>query len=177
MPKVDVEKLVFLDESGVNTNMSRRYARSIIGQRANDAIPLNTGKSTTILSSVRLDGTIVPVLFVGAVNRDRFLDYLKEHLVPTLQPGDIVIMDNLRTHKVDGVAALIQSAGAVPVYLPPYCPDLNPIEEMCSKIKAYLRKVKARSSVLLVQAIKDAFSTVSVSDIFGWFEHAGYSYS
>ena len=177
MPKVDVEKLVFLDESGVNTNMSRRYARSIIGQRANDAIPLNTGKSTTILSSVRLDRTIVPVLFADAVNRDRFLDYLKEHLVPTLQPGDIVIMDNLRTHKVDGVAALIQSAGAVPVYLPPYCPDLNPIEEMWSKIKAYLRKVKARSSVLLVQAIKDAFSTVSVSDIFGWFEHAGYSYS
>ena len=177
MPKVDAGKLVFLDESGVNTNMSRRYARSIIGQRANDAIPLNTGKSTTILSSVRLDGTIVPVLFTGAVNRDRFLDYLKEHLVPTLQPGDLVIMDNLRTHKVDGVATLIQSAGAVPVYLPPYSPDLNPIEEMWSKIKAYLRKVKARSSDLLVQAIKDAFSTVSVSDIFAWFEHAGYSCS
>ena len=177
MPKVDVGKLVFLDESGVNTNMSRRYARSAIGQRANDAIPLNTGKSMTILSSIRLDGTIIPVFFAGAVNRERFKDYLKEHLVPKLNPGDIVIMDNLRTHKVNGVATLIKSAGAFSIYLPPYSPDLNPIEEMWSKIKAYLRKVKARVSDKLEQAVIDAFSTVSVSDISGWFEHAGYSYS
>ena len=177
MPEVAAGRLVFLDESGVNTNMSRRYARSAIGQRANDAIPLNTGKSTTILSSVRLDGTIIPVFFAGAVNQERFAHYLKEHLIPTLKPGDIVIMDNLRTHKVDGVAALIQSVGAFPLYLPPYSPDLNPIEEMWSKIKAYLRKVKARVSNKLDQAIIDAFSTVSLSDISGWFEHSGYSYS
>jgi transposase len=177
MPKADVRKLVFLDESGVNTNMSRRYARAAIGQRANDAIPLNTGKSTTILSSVRLDGTTVPVVFAGAVNREKFKEYLKTHLVPTLKPGDIVIMDNLRTHKVDGVAELIQSAGAFLIYLPPYSPDLNPIEEMWSKIKAYLRKVKARTSGTLENAIKDAFACVSVTDIFGWFSHSGYSYS
>jgi transposase len=177
MPKVDARQLVFLDESGVNTNMSRRYARSAVGQRANDGIPLNTGKSTTILSSVRLDGTTVPIFFAGAVNREKFKEYLKDHLVPTLKPGDIVIMDNLRTHKVDGVAELIQSAGAFPVYLPPYSPDLNPIEEMWSKIKAYLRKVKARTSGALEKAIVDAFACISVSDIFGWFSHSGYSYS
>jgi transposase len=157
--------------------MSRRYARAIIGQRANDGIPLNTGKSTTILSSVRLDGTTVPVVFPGAVNQVKFKEYLRDYLVPTLSPGDVVIMDNLRTHKVDGVAALIQSAGAFLVYLPPYSPDFNPIEEMWSKIKAYLRKVKARASDTLEIAIADAFALVSISDILGWFSHSGYSYS
>ena len=103
------------------------------------------------------------MFFAGAVNRERFKDYLKDHLVPTLKPGDIVIMDNLKTHKVDGVATLIESAGAFPIYLPPYSPDLN--------------KVKARVSDKLEQAIIDAFSSVSVSDISGWFEHSGYSYS
>ena len=169
------DKLLFLDESGVNTNMSRLYARARGGQRANDGIPLNTGASTTILSSVRLSGETVYTTFPGAVNAERFKEYLRELLVKSLRPGDIVIMDNLRSHKVTGVAELIASAGATVLYLPPYSPDLNPIEQMWSKIKAFLRMVKARSVHALLSAIPLAFSSVACSDISGWFKHAGYS--
>lgn len=172
---IPLGKLVFLDESGVNTNMSRRYAWAFGGKRAVDAVPLNKGKSTTILSSVRLDGTTVPTVFSGAVNRDKFKEYLRHCLVPSLHTGDVVIMDNLPCHKVDGVSDLIEQAGAIVLYLPPYSPDLNPIEMMWSKVKAFLRMCKARSFDSLLAAIPDAFSTVSISDIQGWFSAAGYS--
>jgi transposase len=141
--------------------MSRRYARSLLGERAHDAIPLNRGKATTIVSSVRLDGP-------------RFRDYVESHLAPTLHEDDIVVMDNLPTHKVSGIREAIEAVGAHLVYLPPYSPDLNPTEEMWSKIKAFLRKVKARSQNALLLAIPDAFHAVCVSDILGWFSHAGY---
>lgn len=173
--EMDLSKLVFLDESGVNTNMSRLYARAQGGARANDAVPLNTGVSTTILSSVRANGETIYTAFSGAVNGERFKEYLRELLVASLRPGDIVIMDNLRSHKVAGVAELIASAGAVILYLPPYSPDLNPIEQMWSKIKAYLRMLKARTVDTLLAAIPDAFACVSISDIAGWFDACGYS--
>jgi transposase len=173
--EMDTSKLVFLDESGVNTNMSRRYGRALGGERAVDAIPLNKGQSTTILSSIRLDGTMVPMIFPGAVNREIFKDYLRDYLAQALRPGDIVIMDNLPAHRVDGVAELIEETGAHVLYLPPYSPDFNPIEMLWSKIKAYLRMVKARTVDALHSAIPSAFSTVSTSDIRGWFNAAGYS--
>lgn len=172
---MDISKLVFLDESGVNTNMSRLYARAQGGKRANDAVPLNTGVSTTMLSSVRASGEKVYTTFSGAVNGERFKKYLRELLIASLRPGDIVIMDNLRSHKVDDVAQLIASAGAVILYLPPYSPDLNPIEQMWSKIKAFLRMAKARTVDALLAAIPFAFAAVSVSDISGWFAACGYS--
>lgn len=172
---INPQKLVFLDESGVNTNMSRSYARAKGGQRATDAIPLNTGTSTTILSSVRLDGETVFTTFSGAVNGERFKEYLRELLADSLRAGDIVIMDNLRAHKVTGVAELIEATGATVLYLPPYSPDLNPIENMWSKIKAFLRMVKARTLDALQAAIPLAFSSVSTDDIRGWFHHTGYS--
>ena len=167
--------LVFLDESGVNTDMTRLYARAKGAQRAYDSTPLNTGTSTTILSSIRLDGECVYTTFSGAVNGERFKEYLRESLVASLHPGDIVIMDNLRSHKVDGVADLIKSAGASVLYLPPYSPDFNPIEEMWSKIKAFLRMTKARSVDTLLRTIPLAFDCVSSADILVWFLHAGYS--
>jgi transposase len=167
--------LVFIDESGVNTDMTRRYARAKDGQRANDHTPLNTGKTTTIVSSVRTDGTTVPVFLSGAMNGEKFSEYVEQHLVPTLHCGDIVVMDNLRSHKVDGIRQAIENAGATVLYLPPYSPDLNPIEQMWSKIKAFLRKVKARSQESLLLALPDAFASVSVEDIIGWFHHCGYS--
>lgn len=173
--EMDLSKLVFLDESGVNTNMSRLYARAEGGARANDAVPLNTGVSTTILSSVRLNGEKVYTTFSGAVNGERFKEYLRELLSRSLRSGDIVIMDNLRSHKVAGVTELIEAVGATTLYLPPYSPDLNPIEHMWSKIKSYLRMVKARSVVSLLAAIPLAFSTVSISDIVGWVGACGYS--
>lgn len=172
---MDVPHLVFLDESGVNTDMTRLYARAPGGERAVDAIPLNTGVSTTILSSVRMDGELVFTAFPGAVNSERFKAYLEEYLIRTLRPGDIVIMDNLRTHKVSGVSEIIESVGAAVLYLPPYSPDLNPIEQMWSKIKSYLRKAKSRTVNALYSAIPEAFASVSPSDISGWFSACGYS--
>lgn len=115
--------------------------------------------------------------FSGAVNRDRFLNYVTNYLVTSLHPGDIVIMDNLRTHKVDGVRQTIESAGAKLLYLPPYSPDFNPIEMLWSKIKSILRKWKARTTDLLYPSISQAFTRVSLSDISGWFSEAGYLHS
>lgn len=171
---VPAAKYVFIDESGVNTNMSRRYARSLQGSRAHDAIPLNRGKTTTIVSSMRLDGTTVSMLIDGSMNGETFKDYVQNHLVPYLHKGDVVVMDNLACHKVAGVREAIEAAEAHAVYLPPYSPDLNPIEEMWSKIKAYLRKVKARSQDSLLPAISAAFQLVCTDDIAGWFAHSGY---
>jgi transposase len=172
---MDADKLIFLDESGSNTNMSRLYARAKGGERADDAIPLSKGESTTILSSMRLSGETAYTTFSGAVNGERFKEYLKNILAPTLRPGDIVIMDNLRSHKVSGVTEIIESVGASVLYLPPYSPDFNPIEQMWSKIKAYLRMTKARSVDALLNAIPLAFGTIRTSDVFSWFKHAGYS--
>lgn len=155
--------------------MARRYARSLQGSRAHDAVPLNRGKTTTIVSSMRLDGTTIPMLIDGAMNGEKFKDYVRSHLVPHLRKGDVVVMDNLACHKVTGVREAIEEAEAHVVYLPPYSPDLNPIEEMWSKIKAYLRKVKARSLDNLLPAISAAFLLVCINDIRGWFGHSGYS--
>lgn len=142
---LDVSKLVFLDESGVNINLTRRYGRAIGKERVYDYAPLNTPKSTTMLSSIHMDGTIIHQKFSGAVNREHFLNYVSNYLAPSLHPGDIVIMDNLCTHKVDGVQQAIQSAGAQVLYLPLYSPDFNPIKMLSSKIKSILRKCKART--------------------------------
>jgi transposase len=174
---IDASKLVFLDESGVNTDMTRRYGRSKNGLRVYDHTPLNTGKTTTILSSIRIDGSTVPVFLQGALNGELFKEYIEQHLAPTLHEGDIVVMDNLRCHKVSGIREAIEKVGAYVLYLPPYSPDLNPIEEMWSKVKAFLRKVKARSIPALLSALPTAFSAVAIQDILGWFRHGGYSCS
>ena len=173
---IDASRLVFLDESGVNTDMTRRYARAKNGQRANDHTPLNTGKTTTIVSSVRTDGTTVPIFLSGSLNGETFKDYIEQHLAPTLHEGDIVVMDNLRCHKVKGIKQAIEKAGAHILYLPPYSPDLNPIEQMWSKIKSLLRKVKARSIDALLKALPVAFNAITVQDILGWFHLDGYSF-
>ena len=174
---LDVSKLVFLDESGVNINLTRRYGRAIGKERVHDYAPLNTPKSTTMLSSIRMDGTMIHKEFSGAVNREHFLDYVTNSLTPSLHSGDIVIMDNLRTHKVDGVQQTIQSVGAQVLYLPPYSPDFNPIEMLWSKIKSILRKLKARTLSQLHSSIPKAYSLISLSDIFAWFRETGYLYS
>lgn len=166
--------LVFLDESGVNTNLTRRYGRARGKARVKDSAPLNTPKTTTIVSSVRADGTTVPKFFSGSMDGNMFLDYIQHELVPSLHAGDLVIMDNLRCHKVKGVREAIQQVGAQLLYLPPYSPDFNPIEMMWSKLKAVLRKVKARTVDSLLEALPKAFRTISVSDILGWFREAGY---
>jgi transposase len=171
---MDAEKLVFLDESGVNTGMTRLYGRGKPGARLVDYVPDVRFERTSILSSVRLNGEIAPLVFEGSLNGELFKEYVSQCLIPTLQEGDVVIMDNLTSHKVEGIAELITAAGASVVYLPPYSPDLNPIEMMWSKVKAYLRKAKARTRQALDDAIATALGLVSQTDISGWFTKDGY---
>ena len=174
-PKMNIEQLVFLDESGVNTGMTRLYGRSFSNERIIDYTPDVRFERTTILSSIRVNGNMVPLVFEGALNGEFFKAYISQCLAPTLNKGDIVIMDNLTSHKVKGVIEPIIAAGASVIYLPPYSPDLNPIELMWSKMKAHLRKVKARTKELLEIAIAEALEHITISDIMGWFNENGYS--
>jgi transposase len=171
---MEIDRLVFLDESGINTAMTRLYGRGPTDERVVDYAPDARFEQTSILSSFRTNGDMVPLVYKGALTGELFVAYVKQFLAPTLREGDVVIMDNLTSHKVKGVIDPILAAGASVVYLPPYSPDLNPIEMMWSKVKAYLRKVKARTDDLLNTAIADALELVSPSDILAWFNEVGY---
>lgn len=129
-----------------------------------------------MISSVRLDGTTACMTIEGAANTEVFQAYVREMLVPSLRPGDIVVMDNLGAHKNELTLALIEQAGAEVRFLPAYSPDLNPIEMMWSKVKALLRKAQARSHPDLLAAIASALSAVTPNDALGWFTHCGYSF-
>jgi len=172
---MDSKSLIFLDESGINIGMTRLYGRAFGEGRVVDYVPDVRYDRLSILSSVRLDGTIVPLTYNGTLDGSLFSAYVSQCLAPTLKEGDIVIMDNGSPHKVKGVVETIESKGAFVLYLPAYSPDLNPIEKMWSKIKSYLRKVKARTLDALYEALKDALNAVSISDIKGWFTAANYS--
>ena len=172
---MEIDKLVFLDESGTNTGMTRLYGRAPSDERVVDYTPDVRFERTSILSSVRANGDLVPLVYEGALNGDLFKAYISQCLVPTLRKGDIVIMDNLTSHKVAGVVDPIIAAGAQVVYLPPYRPDFNPIEMMWSKVKAYLRKVKARTKESLEKAIVEALDLVTTDNILAWFKECGYS--
>ena len=164
-----VEHLVFLDESGVNTDLTRLYGRALSSQRAVDHAPLNTPRTTTVLSSIRLDGEKAFTTYQGGTTGERFVQYLKETLLPTLRPGDIVVMDNMRSHHVKAVREILEAKGMKVLYLPPYSPDLNPIEKMWSKMKAILRKWKIRCLEQLPDAIERALACVSQLDCLHWF--------
>jgi len=172
--ELDLRRLVFLDESGARTNMTRLYGRSFDGQRVPDSVPHGHWCTTTMVSSVRLDGSTAPMVIEGPTDADVFEAYVQQVLLPTLGPGDIVVMDNLSPHKTSAVAEAIEAAGAEVWFLPPYSPDLNPIEKMWSKIKAFLRKAEARTYETLVAAIGAALATVTTSDAFNWFVSCGY---
>ena len=169
-----VRKLVFLDESGTNINMSRSYGRALGGARVVDKVPFSKPKSTTILSTMRLDGSIAYTTYEGGTKRDNFIAYLKDTLIPTLKPWDIVVMDNLRTHHMEEVRTVLAESKILLMYLPPYSPDLNPIEMLWSKVKAYLRKVKKRTVEALTAAIEQAMKQITPEDCKGWFRKAGY---
>jgi len=173
---MDPSKLVFIDECSVNTGMTRLYGRAEIGERVIDHAPEKT-ETQTIVSSVRLDGETVPLVLDKALNGESFKVFVGECLVPTLRDGDIVIMDNLSSHKVKGIKELIEegSVKARLMYQPRYSPELNPIEEMWSKLKGHLKKVKARTLDTLLDAISEGLDLISKNDIAGWFEHSGYS--
>ena len=167
--------LVFLDESGCNTDMTRRYAYSLGGSRAVDSTPLSKPKNTTILSSIQLDGTLHYTTFSGGTTVEHFKHYLKDILLPHLNCDSVLVMDNMKSHHAKAVKDLLDSSGVRYIYLPPYSPDLNPIEKLWSKVKALLRKFKARSLDALPNAIQHAFQNVSPSDCSGWFRSCGYA--
>jgi len=167
--------LVYIDETSIDTGRTRFYGRAPSNERVIDHTPDVRFERTTLLSSVRTDGTIVPMIFDGSLNGELFVRYIADFLAPTLKPGDLVIMDNLSSHKVSGVLEAFKDTGASVRYLPPYSPDLNPIEKMWSKIKAYLRKRKARDIDALEKALAEALDTVSRSDILAWVRECGYS--
>lgn len=166
--------MVFLDESGVNTNLTRLYGRTLSSQRAVDHTPLNTPQTTTVLSSIRLDGEKAFTTYQGGTSGERFVQYLKETLLPTLKPGDIVVMDNMRSHHVKAVRELLEGKGMKVLYLPPYSPDLNPIEKMWSKMKALLRGWKIQNLEALPDAVRMALASVSPLDCHHWFAASAY---
>jgi transposase len=167
--------LKFIDEAGATLAMTRLYGRARPGERVVDSVPQNYGLSQTMLACLSLGGVSAPWVIEGAVDGEVFLTWVREVLGPTLQPGDVVVMDNLAAHKVVGVEQSITARGARLIYLSPYSPDFNPIERCWSKIKTYLRKAKARTIETLIGAIKQALATISESDALAWFAHCGYT--
>jgi len=172
---MDLDSLVFIDESGAKTNMTRLYGRAMAGQRAVDNTQSGHWHTTTMISSVRFDGSTACMVVDGATNKDVFEAYVEQILLPSLKAGDIVVLDNLSAHKNQRVRELLKSVGAELWYLPAYSPDLNPIEKMWSKVKSILRMLKARTKEALIEAIAKALDMVTASDAKGWFESCGYA--
>ena len=168
-------RLVFVDESGANTKMTRLRGRALGGRRLVARIPHGHYQTSTLISGMRLNGPCAPWLFEGPMNGEMFLAWVAQGLAPTLQKGDVVIMDNLATHKIRGIVDAIEAAGARLLYLPPYSPDFNPIENMWSKIKQILRSLAPRTQTDLLEAAKLAFNAITPADCLGFFLHARYA--
>lgn len=168
--------MIFLDESGAKTNLTRLCGRAPKGRRVHASTPHGRWQTTTMISSIRLDGMTACMTLEGTTDTESFRAYIEAVLVPTLRPNDIVVMDNLSPHKSDPTLALITRAGAHVRFLPAYSPDLNPIEKMWSKVKALLRGIEARTPADLVKAIGQALGQVTAQDALGWFVSCGYSF-
>ena len=168
--------LVFLDESAAKTNMIRLWGRAQRGTRVHDSAPAGHWGTTTLIGSLRVDGTTACMTIEEATDTEVFRAYVRQVLAPTLRTGDVVVMDNLSPHKSDPTLALIIQAGAQVLFLPAYSPDLNPIEKMWSKVKALLRAIEARTPADLVRAIGQALAQVTAQDALGWFVSCGYSF-
>jgi transposase len=150
---LNIDRLVFIDETWAATNMTRKRGRAPRGERLVAGVAHGHWKTTTFVGALRTSGLTAPAVFDGAINGQSFLAYVHEVLVPTLRPGDIVILDNLSSHEIQGVRAAIEAVGGEVRYLPPYSPDLDPIEQLFSKLKALLRKISARTVPALWDAI------------------------
>ena len=173
---VPTESFVFLDESGAKTNMTRLYGRAPKGERCVDHTPHGHWKTLTMLSAIRHEGVIedATVVVDGAMDGATFLAYVEQCLAPSLEPGDVVVMDNLPSHKVAGVREAIEAAGAELWYLPPYSPDYNPIEKLWSKVKAWLRRVSAQTFDTLSAAVAAALRAVADDECRNYFTSCGY---
>jgi transposase len=172
--EVRTERLVFVDECSTNTSLAPLYAWSRRGERAFCSVPRNWGANITLLASMSVGGMGPCLAVEGPTTREVFETYLEEVLVPSLKAGQVVVMDNLSSHKGSRVRELIEGRGCELLYLPPYSPDLNPIEEAFAKLKALLRKAGARTREALIEAIGRALGAVSAKDAHGFFKHRGY---
>jgi len=173
--KVNAERLVFVDEMGTNVSLSPLYGWSRRGERAFGSTPRNWGKNLTLLASITVVEGIGPCLAVeGTTTRVVFEAYLERALAPSLRPGQVVVMDNLSAYKGGRVREIIESRGCELLYLPPYSPDLNPIEEAFSKVKGLMRRAEARTRAGLVEVMGRALDAVTARDARGFFEHRGY---
>ena len=173
-PRVDPSRLVFIDETWTKTNMAALRGWAPRGQRLPAAAPFGHWNTMTFLAALRRDRIEAPWLLDGPINGERFLIYIERVLVPTLAAGDLVIMDNLGSHKAKAVRNAIRRAGARLLFLPKYSPDLNPIEQFFAKLKHHLRRDQPRSRDTVCQAIAAALDTVSPSECSNYFTHAGY---
>jgi transposase len=171
----DRERLKFLDESGVNLAMTRQYGRAPRGARVVGAVPQNYGANVTVLAALSLRGVEAVMTIDGATDAEVFRAYVEYVLSPTSVSGDIVVMDNLRAHKVAGIREGIEAHGAQLIYLPPYSPELSPIEPCWSKLKTFLRAAQARTRQALDAVMELALAAVTPSDARGWFRHCGYT--
>ena len=172
---LDPAKLVFIDETSVNTNMVRLYGRCPCGVRLVDHVPFGHWETMTFVSALRHDGMVAPMLIEGPMNGELFLAYVEQCLAPTLKPNDIVVADNLASHKVAGVEEAIEAAGATLRLLPQYSPDLNPIEMPFSKFKAHLRKLAQRTVSGIRHGIRSFLSSLKGQECANYLKHAGYA--
>jgi transposase len=173
-PDLDPARLVFIDETGATTKMARLRGRAPRGERLRSGVPHGHWKTTTFVGGLRLGGMTAPMVLDGPMTGAWFLAYVSQVLVPTLRPGDVVILDNLPAHKGAAVRHVVEAAGARLLFLPPYSPDFNPIENAFSKLKALLRKAAARTVDQLWKAIAAAIDALTPSDCRGYFTAAGY---
>jgi len=173
-PDLDPEHLVFVDETGATTKMARLRGRAPKGERCRAAIPHGHWKTTTFVAGLRLSGMTAPMVLDGPMNGPAFLAYVEQVLVPTLSPGDIVVMDNLPAHKLAGVRHAIEAVGAELRFLPPYSPDFNPIKMAFSKLKAFLKKVAARTKDDLWDAVAHGIQLFTPTECENYFTAAGY---
>jgi transposase len=176
-PGLDPGRLVFIDETWATTNMTRTHGRAPRGVRLVAAVPHGHWHTTTFLCGLRTTGTVAPLVLEGAINGRAFRAYIEQMLAPTLAPGDIVVMDNLGSHKVEGVREAIEAQGARLLYLPPYSPDLNPIELAFSKLKRLLRSAAARTVGALWDAIGSLLDRFSPEECADYLRHCGYAQS
>jgi transposase len=173
--RFDARRLVFVDESGFNTSMTRLRARAPKGERAYGKVPGNRGKNTTLIAAITLEGAMGQSMTIeGATDALAFETYVEHFLAPSLREGQVVVLDRLGAHRTEKVRKLVEARGADLLFLPSYSPDMNPIEEAFSKIKYLVRKAGARVREALVRTIARALTAVTTEDTAGWFAHAGY---
>ncbi len=174
MPTMDVKRLIFVDETGINLGMAREYARALVGERAEGHKPFNSGEHLSVVGALGISGVTAAMILEGAIDGDTFTGFLEQLVVPKLREGDILVMDNLSAHKVGSLESMITATRAKLQYLPRYSPELSPIEHCWSKMKTFLRTVAARTHDDVIKGVKEALEAVTENDSSGWFKHCGY---